>query len=85
MAQLGLPAISRQPVRYADGRTEFVDMIGPLMVQIQGRHTHDDAFVLGDEILIGQTALESMDLHVDCYNQRLIPNPRSPDRPAFRI
>jgi hypothetical protein len=43
------------------------------------RRTSDDALVLGDEVLIGQTLLEKMDLLVDCPNQRIIPNPAHPD------
>jgi len=29
--------------------------------------------VLGDEVLIGQTVLEKMDLLVDCARQKLVP------------
>ena len=85
MKQLGLPAMDRISVKYADGRSEVVDKAAPLMVYLLGRHAVGEALVLGDEILIGQTILESMDLHVDCYNQRLIPNPKHPDRPTFRV
>ena len=85
MKQLGLPAMGRVTVRYADGRSEVIDKAAPLMVHILDRDTTGEAFVLGDEILIGQTILESMDLHVDCYNQRLIPNPKHPDHPTFRV
>ena len=85
MKQLGLPAMDRISVKYADGRNEVVDKAAPLMVYLLDRHAVGEALVLGDEILIGQTILESMDLHVDCYNQRLIPNPKHPDRPTFRV
>ena len=85
MQKLGLPPIDSTPVQYADGRTEVVDMTGPITVRIFDRRSNEDAYVLGDEILIGQTALESMDLHVDCLNQRLIPNPKHPDRPVLRV
>lgn len=85
MQKLGLPAIESRQVQYADGRTEVVDMTGPITVRIFGRRSNEDAYVLGDEILIGQTALESMDLHVDCLNQRLIPNPKHPDQPVLRV
>jgi hypothetical protein len=54
-------------------------------VRIYDRSSNEDAYVLGDEILIGQTALESMDLDVDCLNQTLIPNPKNPDRPVLRV
>jgi clan AA aspartic protease len=85
MQKLGLPPIESKRVQYADGRTELVDMTGPITVWIFDRRSNEDAYVLGDEILIGQTALESMDLHVDCLNQRLIPNPKHPDQPVLRV
>jgi hypothetical protein len=41
--------------------------------------------VIGDEVLIGQTVLEKMDLFVDCTGKRLIPNPAHPDQPVSKI
>ena len=80
---LGLPALDRVNVKYADGRSESVDEVGPIMLHLLDRRTIGD--VLGEEILIGQIALGGTDLHVDCNNQRLIPNPEHPDRPTFRV
>src|SRR2546426_11051369 len=54
MKQLGLPPSGRVPVRYADGRTETVDKVAPITVHLLDRDTTGEAFVLGDEILIGQ-------------------------------
>jgi clan AA aspartic protease len=77
--QLGVPAIRFKTVAYADGRRESVPLAGPLVFDIGGRDTFDDAYVLGDEVLIGQTVLEKMDLLVDCTRQRLIPaHPEGP-------
>lgn len=47
--------------------------------------TLEEALVLGDEVLIGQTVLEKLDLHADCANQRLLPNPAHPDQPATKV
>lgn len=55
------------------------------MFEILGRETCEDAYVVGDEVLIGQTTLETTDLRVDCKNQKVIPNPAHPDGPVFRI
>ncbi len=41
--------------------------------------------VLGDEVLIGQTVLEKLDLLVDCRNQRVVPNPAHPDQPVTKV
>ena len=45
-----------------------------------GADALEEALVLGDEVLIGQTVLEKLDLLADCANGRLIPNPAHPDR-----
>ena len=39
----------------------------------------------GDEVLIGQTVLEKLDLHADCANGRLLPNPAHPDQPMTKV
>jgi hypothetical protein len=50
-----------------------------------GRDTAEEAFVLGDTVLIGQTVLEKLDLLVDCLRQRVIPNPAHPDGPTTYV
>ena len=75
MQQLGLMARNRRVVEYADGRNEPVDVTESLIIKINGRETSDEALVLGDEVLIGRTVLEKLDLHVDSLNRRLAPNP----------
>lgn len=82
---LGLLARGQRVARYADGHRETVEITEPLIIRIDEREASDDALVLGDEVLIGQTVLEKMDLHVDCNNQKLIPNPKFPDYPVIRV
>ncbi len=41
--------------------------------------------VLGDEVIIGQTVLEVIDMMVDCVNHKLVPNPAHPDQPVVKI
>jgi hypothetical protein len=50
-----------------------------------GRDTLEEALVLGDEVLIGQTVLEKLDLLADCANRRLIPNLAHPDQPVTNV
>lgn len=83
--QLGLRIRGQQIARYADGREEAVGLTEPVIIEIEGRETTEAALVTGDEVLIGQTVLETLDLLVDCKNQRLIPNPAHPDYPVLRI
>jgi clan AA aspartic protease len=83
--KLGLGTRGRHLVEYADGRKEAVPVTSPIIVDWEGRDTAEEAVVLGDEVLIGQTVLEKLDLHVDCANQRLVPNPAHPDQPVTKV
>ena len=83
--QLGLRIRGQQIAKYADGREEMVGLTGPVIIEIEGRDTTEATLVTGDEVLIGQTVLETLDLLVDCKNQRLIPNPAHPNYPVFRV
>jgi clan AA aspartic protease len=83
--QLDLAIRGRRVVELADGRKESVGLTEPVEIDIDGRNTIEDALVLGDEVIIGQTVLETLDLYVDCANKRLFPNPAHPDQPVVKI
>src|SRR5919108_1231747 len=70
--QLGLARVARYMAQYADGRLEEVDLTEGFVLEIMGRRTTEEALVLEDELLIGQTALEKLDLLPDCQRQRLV-------------
>lgn len=82
---LGLRIRSQEIAKYADGRQETVGLTGPILIEMAGRETIEAAMVLGDMVLIGQTVLETLDLLVDCKNQRVVPNPENPERPVLRV
>lgn len=83
--QLGLAIRGQRVVEYADGRNEAVDVTEPVIFNIYGRDTMEEALVLGDEVLIGQTVLEKLDLLVDRTERRLVPNPAHPDQPVTKV
>ena len=83
--QLGLARVDRYVAQYADGRLEEVDLTEGFVLEILRRRTTEEALVLGDEVLIGQTALEKLDLFVDCQRQRVVPNPAHPDQPVSKV
>ena len=83
--QLDLAIRGQRVVELADGRKQSVDITGAVEIDIDGRNTIEDALVLGDEVIIGQTVLETLDLLVDCANRRLVPNPAHPDQPVIKI
>jgi len=82
---LGLQTWGQRVAEYADGRQEAVGVSEPLVFNVLGRETLEEALVLGDEVLVGQTVLEKLDLLADCANQRLVPNPAHPDQPVSTV
>jgi predicted aspartyl protease len=85
LERLGVAVRGRRVAEYADGRRETVDVTEPVIFEILGRDTLEEALVLGDEVLVGQTVLEKLDLLPDCTQGRLIPNPAHPDQPATKV
>ena len=71
--QLGLEIRGTRTAQLADGSAQTVGVTGPLLFEMQDRETLEEALVLGDEVLIGQTVLEKLDLLADCTCQRLLP------------
>ncbi len=83
--QLGLALVRKTRAEYASGSQENVDVTEVVGIDINGRRATEEMLVLGTEVLIGQTVLGRLDLHVDCINNRLIPNPAHPDQPVLKI
>ncbi|HYH87548.1 MAG TPA: retroviral-like aspartic protease family protein [Pyrinomonadaceae bacterium] len=83
--RLGLEIRGQRVAEYADGRREAVGVTEAVIVELDGRDTMEEALVLGDEVLIGQTVLEKLDLIVNCYEQKLMPNPAHPDQPVTKV
>ena len=83
--QLGLAIVENQVAEYADGRQDVVGVTEAIEIRINGRRTLDEALVLGDEVIIGQTVLEKLDLLVDCRNRKVVPNPAHPDQPVSKV
>jgi clan AA aspartic protease len=84
---LRLPVTRQTWVKYANEKKERKDVVRGLRVEIMGRDVTCDAVVEPDRetVLIGQFALEILDLWIDSKNGRLIPNPESPDAPMLEI
>lgn len=83
--KLGLDLIRQERATYANNSSENVDVTEPVTFEILGRRVTEEALVLGDEVLIGQIALERTDLLVDCANQRVIRNPAHPDQIVMKV
>lgn len=83
--RLGLKPRGERVVELADGRKETVSVVRGVLFEIMDRDAEEEAYVLGDEVLIGQTVLEVMDLLLDSRRHRLIPNPAHPDQPVNKL
>ncbi len=85
LEKLGVGIRGTRVAEYADGRKESVGMSEGILFDVMGRDTLEEALILGDEVLIGQTVLEKLDLLADCANRRLLPNPAHPDQPVSKV
>ena len=83
--KLGLRTIRHINAQMANGQVESVDLTQATYIDILGRVATESFLVLGGEVLIGQTALESTDLLVDCNRQKVITNPDHPNSAIIRI
>jgi clan AA aspartic protease len=83
--QLGIGIRGHRAARYADGRNESVPVTNAVLFECQTRSTIEEGLVLGDEVLIGQTVLEKLDLLADCNKQKLIPHPDRPNQPVSMV
>ena len=85
MQKLGLMEQTRIVARFADGRTDTVIMSEPATMYLLDREVSENFLVMGDEVLIGQTALEATDLLVDCHRGKVTTNPDHPNAPVIRV
>ena len=83
--ELGLRIHRQATGVLADGNRVTCGVSLGVFFDIYGRETTQDAYIMGDSVVIGQTVLESTDLLVDCVHRRVIPNPAHPDGPALRV
>lgn len=63
---------SLRRVILADGRSVQIPTIGPIEIQIEDRVCKTEAYVMGDQCLLGFIPLEALDLMVDPARQSLV-------------
>jgi clan AA aspartic protease len=80
---LGLNIMSRAQGTLADGTRISIGFSSPIAFEIMGRETFEGAYIMGDEVLIGQTALDATDLLVDCKNQQVLG--KHPEGPVYML
>jgi len=83
--QLGLAIVGRRNAELADASVIIAEVTESVGIDVRGRRVDLQALITGNEVIIGQTVLEMIDMQVDCMNQRLIPNPAHPDQPIIKL
>jgi clan AA aspartic protease len=83
--QLKLESVEQRVITLADGREQVVDYVGPVRVEVFGRHAFTGAMVLGDQVLLGAIPMQAMDVLIDPRRHQLIPNPQHPNIPGALV
>ena len=84
-SQLKLRPVEKRTITVADGRKSEVDYVGPIKVEVFGRHAFTGAMVMGDCVLLGAIPMQAMDVIIDPRREQLIPNPDHPDIPGALV
>ncbi|HHT9109703.1 MAG TPA: clan AA aspartic protease [Candidatus Brocadiaceae bacterium] len=83
--QLGLEVVEQREVELADGKTNLCDVAGPVEIRFANRRAVSNAFVMGNEVLLGAIPMEELDVVIDTRNQKLMVNPENPTMPKMKI
>jgi clan AA aspartic protease len=71
----------------ADGSVIETEMVGPVDIHFENRSTTVRALVMPEEaeVLLGAIPIEGMDVIIDLKREKLVVNPKSPDRPNMSL
>ena len=85
--RLKLEELDTVRVYTADGGQHEYRVFGIVELEVQGRVCQVRTIELsyGAEPLLGAVPLEEMDWHISPLEKKLIPNPRSPERPLLPL
>ena len=85
--KLKLKPLDTVNVYTADGGEHEYRVCGIVELEVQGRRCHVRAieWPRGAEPLLGAVPLEEMDWHVGPVEKKLLPNPKSPEKPLLPL
>jgi len=85
--KLALKPLDKVRAYTADGGQHEYRVCGIVELEVQGRKCQVRAIELprGAEPLLGAVPLEEMDWHVSPQQKKLMPNPKSPDKPLLPL
>lgn len=81
-SQLNLAKVDEQQAELADGTVINMEVVGPVEIRFENRKAIVTALVIPgeSEVLLGAIPMQAMDVLIDPKNERLIVNPKSPDK-----
>jgi len=87
ISRLKLEELDKVRVYTADGGEHEYRVFGIVEIEVEGRICHVRVIELphGAEPLLGAVPLEEMDCHVSQLQKKLLPNPRSPEKPLLPL
>ncbi|MFQ5729779.1 MAG: retroviral-like aspartic protease family protein [Waddliaceae bacterium] len=87
ISRLKLEALGSVRVYTADGGEHEYRIFGIVEVEVGGRTCQVRVIELphGAEPLLGAVPLEEMDWHISPQEKKLVPNPRSPEKPLLPL
>ena len=85
--RLKLEQLGEVQVYTADGGEHSYRVFGIVEIEVQGRTSQVRAIELphGAEPLLGAVPLEEMDWHISPQEKKLVPNPKSPEKPLLPL
>ena len=85
--RLRLEQLGDVQVYTADGGEHNYRVFGIVEIEVQGRSSQVRAIELphGAEPLLGAVPLEEMDWHISPQEKKLVPNPKSPEKPLLPL
>jgi len=87
ISRLKLEELDKVGVYTADGGEHEYRVFGMVEIEVEGRTCHVRVIELphGAEPLLGAVPLEEMDWHISPLQKKLVPNPRSPEKPLLPL
>jgi hypothetical protein len=83
--RLALPAESQRELTLADGRKLRAPYVGPIHVAFGDRGCFVGALVLGEDVQLGEIAMQDLDLVIPPSGDAVTVDPQSPEIPRARV
>ncbi|MBA7607326.1 hypothetical protein ES703_14485 [subsurface metagenome] len=83
--QLDLDIVDYREAELTNGKVEKLPVAGPIEIVFKNRRAVINAFVTGNEVLLGAIPMEELDVIIDPKKQTLDVNPENPNMPKMKL